>query len=98
MYKNKASSGRNNISGLNIRRLRLALPEKTSQRSLAYMVQLKGLDLDKNAIQRIESGDRFVTDIELKVFAAFFGVSTDELLKTDLEEPTAINADLPAQD
>lgn len=98
MYKNKASNGRNNISGLNIRRLRLALPEKTSQRLLAYMVQLKGLDLDKNAIQRIESGDRFVTDIELKVFAAFFGVSTDELLKTDLEEPTEINADLPAQD
>ena len=41
--------------------------------------------MDKNAIQRIESGDRFVTDIELKVFAAFFGVSTDELLRTDSE-------------
>ena len=48
-------------------------------------LSLKGLDLDKNAIQRIESGDRFVTDIELKVFAAFFGVSTDELLRTDSE-------------
>ena len=85
LYKNKASNGRNNISGLNIRRLRLAMPQKTSQRLLAYWVQLKGLDLDKNAIQRIESGDRFVTDIELKVFAAFFGVSTDELLRTDSE-------------
>ena len=41
--------------------------------------------MDKNAIQRIESGDRFVTDIELKVFTAFFGVSTDELLRTDSE-------------
>ena len=85
MYKNKASNGRNNVSGLNIRRLRLAMPQKTSQRLLAYWVQLKGLDLDKNAIQRIESGDRFVTDIELKVFTAFFGVSTDELLRTDSE-------------
>ena len=85
LYKNKASNGRNNISGLNIRRLRLAMPQKTSQRLLAYWVQLKGLDLDKNAIQRIESGDRFVTDIELKVFASFFGVSTDELLRTDSE-------------
>lgn len=71
LYKNKASNGRNNISGLNIRRLRLAMPQKTSQRLLAYWVQLKGLDLDKNAIQRIESGDRFATDIELKVFATF---------------------------
>ena len=83
LYKNKASNGRNNISGLNIRRLRLAMPQKTSQRLLAYWVQLKGLDLDKNAIQRIESGDRFVTDIELKVFTAFFGVSTDELLRIE---------------
>lgn len=69
MYKNKASNGRNNISGNNIARIRKSLQPKVSQRALADNLQLLGLDLDKNAIQRIESGQRFVTDIELKVFA-----------------------------
>ncbi len=37
-----------------------------SQRTLAERLQLSGLDLDKNAISKIEMGQRFVTDIELK--------------------------------
>lgn len=52
----------------------------TSQRILADRMQEKGIDMDKNAIQRIEHGDRFVTDIELAAFADFFGVSSDVLL------------------
>ena len=80
MYNNKNSDGRNNICGKKIRKLRLAMPKKTSQRLLAYRLQLKGLDLDKNAIQRIESGERFVTDIELKVIAAELNVTVDDLL------------------
>ena len=43
-------------------------------------MQLIGIDIDKNAIQRIESGKRFVTDIELKGFAEIFGVSIDQLV------------------
>lgn len=43
-------------------------------------MQLQGIDLSKNAIQQIESGERFVTDIELKSFANFFKVSSDTLL------------------
>ncbi len=43
-------------------------------------MQLLGLDIDKNAVQRIESGQRFVTDIELKLFSDHFEVSSDELL------------------
>ena len=46
------------------------MAKKTSQRMLAYLLQMKGLDVDKNAIQRIESGERFVTDIELKMMAS----------------------------
>lgn len=34
----------------------------------------------KNAIQRIESGQRFVTDIELCVFCRFFHIRADVLL------------------
>lgn len=80
MYKNKYVNGRNNVCGNKIKQLRLQLPEKTSQRKLADMLQIKGLDIDKNAIQRIESGKRFVTDIELKAFSDVFHISCDELL------------------
>ncbi|MDE7277465.1 MAG: helix-turn-helix domain-containing protein [Lachnospiraceae bacterium] len=80
MYKNKASSGKNNISGDNIARIRKAMEPKVSQRFLADKMQLEGIELDKNAIQRIESGARFITDIELKTFAKVLGVSYEELL------------------
>ena len=80
MYKNKALFGKCNISGTTIKELRLSLPQKTSQRAFADLLQLHGLDLDKNAIQRIESGERFVTDIELNVIATVLGVSADQLL------------------
>ena len=79
MFKNKAES-RNNISGGNIAKLRKLLPKPNSQQALANRMQLLGIDLDKNAIQRIESGQRFVTDIELKAFAKLFNVTTDSLL------------------
>ena len=80
MFKNK-NDGRNNLCGENIRKLRLCHPTKLSQRGLADKMQLIGIDVDKNAIQRIESGKRFVTDIELKAFSEIFDVTIDELLK-----------------
>ena len=43
-------------------------------------MQLIGIDVDKNAIQRIENGKRFVTDIELKAFAQVFSVSVNDLI------------------
>lgn len=80
MYKNRAAGGENNICGQKVKEARERLPEKTSQRKLADMLQIAGLDVDKNAIQRIECGKRFVTDIELKVIAEVLGVSYQELL------------------
>ena len=79
MFKNK-SNGKNNLCGNRIRELRLASSEKLSQRALADKMQLIGIDVDKNAIQRIECGKRFVTDIELKAFAEIFCVSADSLI------------------
>ena len=79
MFKNK-NGGRNNLCGERVRELRLAHPEKLSQRALADKMQLIGIDVDKNAIQRIESGKRFVTDIELRAFAEIFGVTLDNLV------------------
>ena len=83
MFKNITDEGRHNISGRNIKRLRQARPQKTSQRALAYLLQLKGIDVDKNAIQRMESGQRFVTDIELRALASIFQVKVDELLEAE---------------
>ena len=80
MYKNRLA-GSNNCCGKKIAALRKAYQPKLSQRALADRLQLMGLDLDKNAVQRIEAGKRFVTDIELSAFAAFFHVTADELLK-----------------
>ena len=56
---------------------------KISQRAFADKLQLKGIDLDKNAIQRIECGKRFVNVIELKAFSNILNTTTDELLNDD---------------
>lgn len=81
MFKNKTDLGKNNICGENISKLRKAQVPKMSQRMLADKLQLFGIDVDKNAIQRIESGQRFVTDIELLELAKIFNVTCDQLLK-----------------
>jgi transcriptional regulator with XRE-family HTH domain len=80
MFKNK-NEGRNNLCGERVRELRLEYPSKLSQRALADKMQLIGIDVDKNAIQRIESGKRFVTDIELKALSEIFEVTIDDLVK-----------------
>lgn len=83
MYKNRTNTGKNNICGEKISILRKQLTPKVSQRAFADKLQLEGIDLDKNAIQRIECGKRFVTDIELKVFAKILNTTTDDLLSNN---------------
>lgn len=78
MFINKTDDGLNNVCGKNIARLRTDL--KISQRELADRMQLVGIDIDKNAIQRIECGKRFVTDIEIIAFAKIFDISFEKLL------------------
>ena len=79
MFINKANNGTNNLCGQNIYYFRKNLG--ISQRELADRLQIRGLDVDKNAIQRIEAGKRFVTDIELSYIATIFNKSIDELIK-----------------
>lgn len=82
VFINKSYDGTNNISGKNIAEIRKE--SGISQRELADKLQLIGLDVDKNVIQRIECGKRFVTDIELVAFSKIFEISFDELLKLNL--------------
>ncbi|MBQ5883789.1 MAG: helix-turn-helix transcriptional regulator [Clostridia bacterium] len=79
MFINKTPDGLNNVCGKNISFYRNRM--KISQRELAEKLQLVGLDIDKNAIQRIECGKRFVTDIEIIGFTKVFNVSFEDLLK-----------------
>ncbi len=78
MFINKTADGLNNVCGKNIAQFRIKLG--VSQRELADKMQLVGIDIDKNAIQRIECGKRFVTDIEVIAFAKVFDVTLEELL------------------
>lgn len=78
MFINKTENGRNNLCGETVTRLRVAMG--ISQRQLADLLQLDGLEIDKNAIQRIEAGKRFVTDIELVHLARVLRVSYIDLL------------------
>lgn len=84
MYKNRNVNGKLNLCGIKVSELRKNMNPKVSQRELAEMLQLVGIDLDKNAIQRIECGKRFVTDIELKALASVFKISVDELLSQEV--------------
>lgn len=79
MFINKTPDGKNNICGPKIKEKRKELG--LSQRELSDLLQIKGLDVDKNAIQRIEAGLRFVTDIDLVAISNALGISIEELLK-----------------
>ena len=92
MYKNKYSD-RNNIAGLNIKRFRLQKDPRWSQNILAAKLEVNGLSVNKNAIQRIESGERFVTDIELKAIAELLDVSVEQLLDESVYEQKEAGAE-----
>ena len=81
MFKNRSENGRNNICGAKICALRESLYPKCSQRQLADKLQLRGLDIDKNAVQRIECGKRFITDIEILAFCDVFNITPNELFE-----------------
>lgn len=66
--------GKKNICGKRIRQARKAL--KLSQSELAAQLQIRNVILERDTISRIEIGDRFVADFELKVIA--------EVLKVDI--------------
>ena len=78
MFINKTGDARNNLCGRQVAKRRKEIGY--SQRQLADALQLVGLDIDKNAVQRIEAGKRFVTDIELVYLARVLNLSYCQLL------------------
>ena len=59
--------GKRNL--ISARLVELRREHNLSQRELANCLQLYGIDMDKNAITRIETNKRYVTDIELRAIA-----------------------------
>jgi len=82
MFTNKLDNGRNNICGVQIAQYRKQMGK--SQRELAEDLQRLGLDVDKNAVQRIEAGKRFVTDIELVYIRMALNISYEKLLAENI--------------
>lgn len=69
--------GKKNLIGPAVRLLR---KEKgLSQEKLAQQLQLMGYDFNALTILRIEKGDRFVADYEVKAIADYFQIATDDL-------------------
>ncbi len=65
--------GKKNISGERIHQARTA--RRLSQAELAARMQVHGVLIEREAISKIETGDRFVTDYELQAFASVLDVS-----------------------
>lgn len=94
--KSRGESGEKNLIADRLRQLREE--RGFSQRKLAMEFQLMGLDIDRNVITRIETKQRYVTDIELCAIMKVFQISSEELLNgweekmqfihTPEEEPT----------
>ena len=72
------SGERKNIIGEKVRLLRKQ--QGMTQRALAEILQLAGFDVTDLTILRIESGDRFVPDYEVRALANALSVSYETLL------------------
>lgn len=79
MPKPRTTTGEKNL--ISQRLINLRKEHHMSQRVLAYQLQLRGYDIDKNVITRIETNKRYVTDLELKAFTEVFQVSYDYLIE-----------------
>ena len=78
MPKRTPTTGEKNLIGKRL--IKLRRQRHMSQRLLAYKLQLRGYDMDKNVITRIETNKRFVTDVEIKAFSEVFEISYEYLI------------------
>ena len=72
-------SGKKNISGDRIHQARTTM--RLSQADLAARMQVRGICIEREAISKIETGDRIVTDYEIVGFADILGVSVEWLVR-----------------
>ena len=73
--------GKKNISGDRIHQARTR--QRISQAELAARLQVRGVTIEREAISKIETGDRFVADYELKYLAEALSVPLEWLVAED---------------
>lgn len=78
MPKPRTKTGQKNLISRQL--IELRKKHNYSQRYLSYLLQLAGYDMDKNVITRIETNQRYVTDLELQALSQIFHVSYDYLI------------------
>lgn len=81
MLKPRTESSNKNL--ISKRLIELRKTHHLSQRDLSRKLQLVGYDMDKNVITRIETNQRYVTDIEIKALSQIFDVTCDFLINRD---------------
>lgn len=69
-----------NIAGLNIHNIRTQKFPGLSQNGLAAKMQLEGIEITKNTIQRMEAGLCSISDIQLVIIAKVLQVSVEQLV------------------
>ena len=72
--------GKKNISGERIHQARTAM--RLSQSDLAARMQVHGVTIEREAISKMETGDRFVADYELMVLAKILNVTIEWLVSS----------------
>lgn len=75
----KTANGKLNVVSENIKHYRKLL--NISYQKLSDMLMLYGIDIHKQAIYKIEKGERTVVDYELCGFAKCFGITVNELVE-----------------
>lgn len=78
MPKPRSANGEKNL--ISERLIELRKKQDLSQRDLAHKLQLAGYDIDKNVITRIETNQRYVTDIELQAFTKVLDTTYEFLI------------------
>lgn len=73
--------GAKNISGERVYQARTS--RHMTQQELAARMQVEGVVIEREAISKIETGDRLVTDYELLAFSKVFHVSLNWLIENE---------------
>lgn len=81
MSSEKAQRGWNEI-GPRIREVRQRRLPQVNQTEFARRLAKRGFEIDRSAIARIERGQRFLRDYEIRIIAEVLGVEISFLFKS----------------
>jgi HTH-type transcriptional regulator, cell division transcriptional repressor len=87
LKRNRTKRGYN-ILGRHIRQARLRVRPEMSQADLAAKLTVRGLAVDRATVTRIENGNRYLRDFEVRAIAKILKVSVAWLFR-ETSDPAA---------